>query len=96
MKNTKPADANVIALKQILNLIPLGMIHRIANQTGIGKMSRTFSVVSHLTAMLFAQLARAIGLNDVCDWLRLKAPVLACFGATRFCSPWIISCEQGT
>ena len=82
MKNTKPAAANVVSLKQILNLIPLGMIHRIANETEIGKMARTFSIVSHLTAMLFAQLSRSIGLNDVCDWLRLKAPVLARFGVT--------------
>jgi hypothetical protein len=32
--------------------------------------------------MLFAQLSHAIGLNDVCDWLRLKASVLARFGVT--------------
>jgi Transposase DDE domain/Domain of unknown function (DUF4372) len=82
MKKTKPTRANVVVLKQILNLIPLGMIHRIAHETGIEKMSRTFSVTSHLAAMLFAQLSRAIGLNDICDWLRLKAPVLARFGVT--------------
>lgn len=56
MKYTKPAATNAIALKQVLNLILLGMIQRIANETGIGKMSRTFSVVSLLTSMLFAQL----------------------------------------
>jgi len=82
MTKTKPARANVVVLKQILNLIPLGMINRIAHETGIEKMSRTFSATSHLAAMLFAQLSRAIGLNDICDWLRLKAPVLARFGVT--------------
>jgi hypothetical protein len=30
--------------------------------------------------MLFAQLTHAIGLNDVCDWLRMKAHVLARHG----------------
>lgn len=82
MTKTKPTRANVVVLKQMLNLIPLGMIHRIAHETGIEKMSRTFSATSHLAAMLFAQLSRAIGLNDICDWLRLKAPVLARFGVS--------------
>jgi hypothetical protein len=42
--------------------------------------ARTFTVLSHLSAMLFAQLSHAMGLNDVCDWLRLKAGALARFG----------------
>jgi hypothetical protein len=82
MHTAKPARSNVVALRQILKLIPLSMIHRIARETGIEDKSRSFTVVSHLAAMLFAQLSRAIGLNDVCDWLRLKAPVLARFGVT--------------
>ena len=32
--------------------------------------------------MLFAQLSHAMGLNDVCDWLRLKSAALARFGVT--------------
>jgi len=32
--------------------------------------------------MLFAQLSHAIGLNDVCDWLRLKSGALSRFGVT--------------
>ncbi len=32
--------------------------------------------------MLFAQLSHAMGLHDVCDWLRFKAPVLSRFGVT--------------
>ena len=32
--------------------------------------------------MLFAQLSHAIGLNDVCDWMRLKSGVLARLGVT--------------
>ncbi len=80
--NTTPARSNVVVLKQLLNHIPLGMINRIARETGVDAKARTFSVVSHLAAMLFAQLTHAIGLNDVCDWLRHKAPVLARFGVT--------------
>ncbi|MFM7182571.1 MAG: IS4 family transposase [Verrucomicrobiales bacterium] len=82
MQNKTPTRANVVVLKQMLKLIPLGMINRIARETGAEDKSRTFTPVSHLTAMLFAQLSRAIGLNDVCDWLRLKAPVLARFGVS--------------
>ena len=82
MNKTTPTRANVIVLKQMLNLIPRGMINRIARETGVDKKSRTFSPTSHLAAMLFAQLSRAMGLNDVCDWLRLKAVALARFGVT--------------
>ena len=82
MNKTTPARANVIVLKQMLNLIPRGLINRHALDTGVEAKSRTFSVVSHLSAMLFAQLSHAMGLNDVCDWLRLKSGVLARFGVT--------------
>lgn len=82
MKNTPPTRSNVIVLKQILNLIPRGMINRHALETGVEAKARSFSVLSHLSAMLFAQLSHAIGLNDVCDWLRLKSGVLARFGVT--------------
>ncbi len=80
MNNTTPTRANVVVLKQILNLIPLGLISRHARETGVDAKARTFSVRSHLAAMLFAQLSHAIGLNDVCDWLRMKSAVLARFG----------------
>lgn len=81
-KNTAPTRANVVVLKQLLNLIPRGLINRHARETGVDAKARSFSVLSHLSAMLFAQLAHAIGLNDVCDWLRLKAAALARFGVT--------------
>jgi hypothetical protein len=80
--NKTTARSNVVVLKQILNHIPLGLINRHARETGVDAKARTFSVVSHLAAMLFAQLSHAIGLNDVCDWLRLKAAALARFGVT--------------
>lgn len=82
MNNTTPTRANVVVLKQMLNLIPRGMINRHALESGVEAKARSFSVVSHLSAMLFAQLSHAMGLNDVCDWLRLKSGVLARFGVT--------------
>jgi hypothetical protein len=82
MNKTTPTRANVVVLKQMLNLIPRGLINRHALATGVEAKARTFSVVSHLSAMLFAQLSHAMGLNDVCDWLRLKSGVLARSGVT--------------
>ena len=44
---------------------------------------RTFSAWSHVVALLFAQLTHAVGLNDVCDALRLYlGPLAAVRGAT--------------
>jgi DDE family transposase/uncharacterized protein DUF4372 len=46
-------------------------------------MARSFSAWSHVVSMLFAQLTHAIGLNDVCDALRLQSgPLSALRGAT--------------
>jgi len=72
----------VVVLKQILNLIPRGSINRHALETGVEAKARTVGVPGLLSAMLFVQLSHAIGLNDVRDWLRLKAGVLARFGVT--------------
>ena len=80
--NATPARSNVIVLKQILNHIPLGMVNRHARETGVDAKARSFTVMSHVAAMLFAQLSHAIGLNDLCDWLRLKAGALARFGVS--------------
>jgi len=82
MQKQTPTRANVVALKQILNLIPRGLISRHSRDSGIEGQARSFSVFSHLSAMLFAQLSHAIGLNDVCDWLQLKARVIVRFGVT--------------
>ena len=46
MNNTTPARSNVIVLKQILNHIPLGMINRVARETGAADKARTVSVLS--------------------------------------------------
>ena len=66
----------------MLKLIPRDIIHRTAKETGVDIKARTYSVLSHLGTMLFAQLAHALSLNDVCDWLRLKTRAIAAFGLT--------------
>jgi hypothetical protein len=49
--NTTPARSNVVVLKQILNLIPLGMINRLARKTGVDAKARSFTVMSHVAAL---------------------------------------------
>ncbi len=75
--NQKPARTDIIVLKQLLNFIPRNVLKQTARKTGVDTKARTFSVLSHLAAMLFAQLSHAISLNDGCDWLRLKAAALS-------------------
>ena len=40
------------------------------------KKARTFSPWSHLVSLIYAQLTHAIGLNDICDGLRLHSSLL--------------------
>jgi len=69
-------------LRQICNLIPTFLVSRIARETGVDRKARTFTPWSHVVAMIFAQLTHAIGLNDVCDALRLwSGPLSAIRGA---------------
>ncbi len=76
-----PARSNIVVLKQLLKFIPRDLVARLARETGVDTRARIFDVFSHLSAMLFAQLTHSIGLNDVCDWLRLKKTALAGVGA---------------
>lgn len=79
---TQPARHHINVLGQILKLIPRNIIHAAARETGVDLKARTYSVLSHLGTMIFAQLAHALSLNDICDWLRLKTRAIAAFGLT--------------
>ena len=76
------ARHHINVLGQILKIIPRDIIHKTAKETGVDLKARTYSVLSHLGTMIFVQLAHALSLNDVCDWLRLKARAIAAFGLT--------------
>jgi hypothetical protein len=52
------------------------LVPKLARQYGVESQSRAFTPWSHTVAMLFAQLAHALSLNDVCDTLRNHAGVL--------------------
>jgi len=67
---------------QLFKLIPVPLINTAAAESKVDVKARTFSVRSHLASMIFVQLAHALSLNDVCDWLRLKARAIQALGIT--------------
>lgn len=83
-KQTKPIQRRHTfeVLRQICNLIPPFLVSKLAGQTGADKRARRFTPWSHVVSLLYAQLTHAIGLNDVCDALRLfSGPLSAIRGA---------------
>lgn len=81
--STAPVRSQFSVLRQICNLIPNHLVPTLARATGTDALCRSFSAWSHCVALLFAQLTHALGLNDVCDSLRLHSgPLSAVRGAT--------------
>ena len=81
--NPLPSRSQYSVLRQICNLIPEYLVPKLANETGVDKKARTFSPWSHLVSLIYAQLTHAIGLNDICDALRLHNGLLVTLrGAT--------------
>ena len=78
----QPARHHINVLGQLLKYIPRSIVNAAAVQHGIDTKARSFSVFSHMAAMIFVQLAHALSLNDVCDWLRLKVRAIAGLGMT--------------
>src|SRR5260370_5114550 len=80
-RNTKPTGSKFSVFRQLCNLIPPHLVPKLARETGVDSMARSFSPWSHVVSMLFAQLTHAIGLNDVCDALRLHSGPLSALRA---------------
>jgi hypothetical protein len=79
----RPSASKFSGLRQLCNLIPNHLVPKLARDTGVEQLCRTFSAWSHVVAMLYAQLTHSIGLNDVCDALRIHSgPLSAIRGAT--------------
>lgn len=78
-----PTLSKYTVLRQLSNLIPPHLVAKLARETGVAAQERTFSSWSHTVALMFAHLTHSIGLNDVCDALRLnRGPLAALRGAT--------------
>lgn len=69
----KPAKDKLPVLTQLSKLIPPHLVSKLARKHGIDKQARTFTAWSHVVSLLFAQLTHSIGLNDVCDTLRIHS-----------------------
>lgn len=80
--SAQPTRHHINVLGQLLKYIPRSIVNSAAIQHGVDAKVRTFSVLSHMAAMIFVQLAHALSLNDVCDWLRLKVRAIAGLGIT--------------
>ncbi len=79
----KPTGSRFTLLRQLCNLIPNHLVPRLAREHGVDTRSRTFQPWSHVVSLIYAQLTHALGLNDVCDALRLHSgPLSALRGAT--------------
>jgi hypothetical protein len=75
--NNVPATSKVNLLRQICNFIPEFLVSKIARDTKVDVKARTFTPWSHVVTLLYAQLTHRIGLNDVCDALRLHSGPLS-------------------
>lgn len=74
--NNTPSRSQFAVLRQICNLIPSYLTPKLARECGVDKKARTYSPRSHLVSLIYAQLTHAIGLNDLCDALRLHSGLL--------------------
>lgn len=82
-KNHRPTAAKFSVLGRICNFIPPHLVPKLARATGADKKARDFSNWSHVVSLLHAQVSHSIGLNDVCDSLRLhEGPLAAIRAAT--------------
>jgi hypothetical protein len=82
-KQKSPTRGKFSVLRQLCNLIPNHLVPQLARETGVADQARTFTPWSHVVSLMFAQLTHAIGLNDVCDSLRLhRGPLSSIRGAT--------------
>lgn len=86
MKNQirhQPTASKFSILRQLCNFIPTHLVPQLARESGADQHFRTFSPWSHVVSLLYAQITHRLGLNDVCDALRLHSgPLSALRGAT--------------
>jgi len=65
-----PTKHRYTVLFQISKLIPRNLVPRLAKEHGVDKQARSFTAWSHVLAMIFAQLAHSLSLNDIADTCR--------------------------
>ena len=73
----KPTRSKFTVMRQLVAMIPAGMVGKLARAHGVEKRTRSFSAWSHVVSLIFAQVSHALSLNDVCDTLRHHSGALA-------------------
>ena len=82
-KQPQPTKSKLRVMEQLCKLIPVHLVPKLARECGVDKQSRTYSPWSHVITMTYSQVSHSVGLNDVCDALRLNSgPLSAIRGAT--------------
>ncbi len=82
-KRPQPTRSKLSLFRQLCHLIPNHLVPKLAREHGVAARARSFSPWSQVVALLYAQFTHAVGLNDVCDSLRLHSgPLSAVRGAT--------------
>jgi hypothetical protein len=76
-KKRKPTRSKITGFCQICRLIPGHLVKKLSRETGAELKTRSFSSWSHVIAMVYAQMSRSIGLNDVCDSLQFHSGPLS-------------------
>ena len=71
-RRLNPTGYACSVLRQICNFIPTHLVPKLAREYGVEEKARTFTPWSHAISLMFAHLARAMGLNEVCDSLHLN------------------------
>jgi hypothetical protein len=82
----KPTRSNFTLSRQLCNLIPNHLAPQLAREHAVEEQSGTFRLWRHVISLIYTQLTHALGLNDVCDALRLHSGQLSAIrGATPPC-----------
>lgn len=79
----RPSRFHKTVLWQVCQLIPTHLVAQLARACGAERRARTFSCWSQVVAMVYAQVAHALSLNDVCDALRLQSGPLSAIRGAR-------------
>ncbi len=78
----KPAKRQSAIFRQVCELIPAYLVPKLARKHEV--KSRAIKPWHHVVALLYAQFSHAMGLNDVCDALRVNRSML---GSIRGAEP---------
>ena len=70
----RPAKTLYTVLRQLVQLIPPGLVDRLSEEAKAD--IRSSSASSHVLALMYGQLSKAASLNEICDGLRLHEPEL--------------------